>query len=78
MDVRLEHHLQTNALHEHLHLAYRKSHSTETALIKIKNDITEAMVKGLVSVLVMLDSSAAFDTIDHKIMLLRPKNQFRN
>lgn len=76
VDLRLEQHLQSNALHEHLQSAYRKSHSTETALIKIKNDITESMDKGLVSVLVMLDSSAAFDTIDHKIVLSRLKNQF--
>ena len=58
-------------LHESLQSAYRPGHSTETAMFKIKNDIDVALDQGDGVLLVLLDLSAAFDTIDHKIMLSR-------
>jgi len=51
--------------------AYRPQHSTETALIKIVSDIASAIDKGYITPLMMLDNSAAFDTVDHCIMLNR-------
>ena len=48
--------------------AYRVFHSTETALLKIQNDIATSMDKGAAVGLVLLDLSAAFDTIDHLIL----------
>ena len=51
--------------------AYRKHHSTENALLNIHNDILLNMVKGSVTVLTLLDLLAAFDTIDHTILLER-------
>ena len=51
--------------------AYRKHHSIESALLNIHNDILLNMAKGSVTALMLLDLSAAFDTIDHTILLDR-------
>ena len=48
--------------------AYRKFHSVETTLLKIHSDLLLASDKQQVSALVLLDLSAAFDTVDHKIL----------
>ena len=49
--------------------AYRLFHSTEMTLLKIQNDIATSMDKGAAVGLVLLDLSAAFDTIDHSILI---------
>src|ERR1700730_1681440 len=51
--------------------AYRQFYSTETALIRIQDDLCLAMNRQRISALVLLDISAAFDTIDHNILLSR-------
>ena len=56
--------------------AYRKYHSTETALVKVNNDIPTAIDNLQSVILVLLDLSAAFDTIDHNLLLLRLNHRF--
>ena len=57
--------LTQNGLDEKLQSAYKKYNSTETALMKIHNDIIGDLDNQKVVLLVMLDLSAAFDTVDH-------------
>ena len=49
--------------------AYRQRRSTETAVTIVYNDIARSTDAGFVSALVLLDLSAAFDTVDHAILL---------
>ena len=64
-------HMCINDLYPSAQCAYRKHHSTETALLKIKNDLLLNRNKQHVTMLVLLDLSAAIDTVDHSIMLQR-------
>ena len=64
-------HLQENNLSNPFQSAYRAGHSTETVLLRIVNDILSALDNDNISVLLSLDVSAAFDTIDHQILLSR-------
>ena len=51
--------------------AYKQLHSTETALLKTHNDVLTAMDSGKATALTLLNLFAAFDTIDHSILLQR-------
>ena len=53
------------------HFSQPINHGTETDLLCVNNDILFAMDDGKITALVLLDVSAAFDTVDHKILLSR-------
>ena len=67
----LTEHLSKHELWEVFQSAYRRNHSTETALLRVQNDILSELDKRHAVALLLLDLSAAFDTIDHEILLNR-------
>jgi hypothetical protein len=55
---------------------FRPGHSTETAILKVLSDILTAVDQGNIAALVLLDLTAAFDTVDHTVMLERLRRTF--
>ncbi len=68
--------LNTQRLYPKGQSAYRKCHSTETALLRVTNDIMMNMNRQHVTLLVLLDLSSAFNTVDHDILLRRLNHEF--
>ena len=68
---RLDTHLTTNSLYNKFQSAYSKFHSTESTLLSVHDHLIRAISKQQLTCLCLLDLSAAFDTIDHKILLDR-------
>ena len=69
VDHQITDHIQKYNLEEAMQSAYRQHHSTETAWVRLHNDILRALDDNMAVLLVCLDLSAAFDTIDHGILL---------
>ena len=67
--LRLNRHLRLNNLDVPVQSAYKKHHSSETLLIRISNDLLIASDKNSATILILLDLSAAFDTVDHSKLL---------
>ena len=68
--------INSNNLDNPRQSAYKSGHSTETALLLIKNEIHLSLSRGEPTALVLLDLSAAFDTIDHPTLLSCLKSWF--
>ena len=64
-------HITQQGLMEANQSAYCSYHSTETTLFKVKADILRAMDNQEVVCLVLLDLSAAFDTVNHDTLIAR-------
>ena len=73
---RLTDHLTSNSLLNSHQSAYCKHHSTKTALLYIHDHLVSAIGSQKVSCLCLLDLSAAFDTIDHDILIIRLSSWF--
>ena len=69
-------HLANNNLEEPFQSAYKRFHSAETSLLKVQNDILVAIDNRKCVVLLLLDMSAAFDTVDHELLLQRMFKRF--
>lgn len=74
--ARLNSYFDDNNLHELLQSAYKQGHSTETTLVKVQNDILRSIDERNCVALLLLDLSAAFDTVDHSILLSRLRHRF--
>lgn len=66
---RINEHLAANSLENHAQYGYKKKHSCETLLLKLIDDILVACDKNLGVVVMIIDLSAAFDTVDHSLLL---------
>lgn len=68
--------LKENSLLDELQSAYKPKHSTMTALLKISEDIRQAMDDKKLTIIVLLDCSAAFNSVDFDILLTKLKHYF--
>ena len=69
-------HIGRYVLGENYQSSYKRFHSTKTALLKVKSDFLQYVDKNKTVVLVSLDMSVAFDSIDHPILIQRLKDRF--
>ena len=67
----LQHYLCTAVLLPTLQSGFRPRHSTETAILRVLSDTLSDVDRGDFAALVLLDLSAAFDTVEHDILLQR-------
>ena len=73
--IRLNEHMDEQKLESDFEHGYKEGHSTETLLLKAVNDLLISCDSGLPSVVMLLDLSAAFDTVDQNKLLSILKNE---
>ena len=74
--IQLINHISINELMEPNQSAYKPFHSPETTLLRIRADILKCIDNQEIVCLVLLDLAAAFDTVDHTILLNRLHERF--
>ena len=72
----LSDHLRDNDLEESFQSAYKRFHSTETALLRVQNDVLLEIDNQKCVAMLLLDMSAAFDTVDHDLLLERMEKRY--
>ena len=74
--IQLTDHVMSHHLDETFQSAYKNFHSTKTALVRVQNHVLCAIDNNESVILLLLDLSAAFDTVDHSILLSRLRDRF--
>ena len=74
--TQLTDHVMKHHLDETFQSGYKNSHCTETALVRVQNDILCAIDNNESAILLLLDSLAALDTVDHSLLLSRLLDHF--
>ncbi len=69
--TQLQSYLTANSVHEMFQSGFKALHSTESALLRVSSDIFIETDSGKSMALVLLDLSAAFDLVDHEVLLTR-------
>ena len=69
VNVRLNTHMDLNGLQSDTQHGYKKNHGTETLLVHFIDSLLVAVDEGLGVVVVLIDLSAAFDTVNHDVLL---------
>ena len=69
VSIQLNHHMSINNLHSSSQFGYKKGHSTETLLLKVIDNLLDNCDKQIPSILMLLDLSAAFNTVDQTKLL---------
>ena len=67
--IQIQHHMETHNLFDTFQSAYRPHHSCETAIVRIQDDIMKSLDSHKYVILVRLDLSSAFDSVDHDILM---------
>ena len=75
VDEQITDYLKNNNLQEVFQSGYKANHSVETTLLSMLNDVYVSKEKNKVTMLILIDLSAAFDTIDHTILFHMLENR---
>lgn len=73
VNIQIVSYLTMHSLLDPYQSAYKKNHSTQTALLKLTEDIYDCIDDSEITLLVLLDFSKAFDTVNHKLLLAKLK-----
>ena len=69
ISTQLTKYIETNNLLNESQYAYRNNSTTEQAMVNVREQIYKSIYKGKISLLVLLDLSKAFDSVNHDLLL---------
>jgi hypothetical protein len=69
--------IERNGMMSRLQSGFRSNHSTITALLKITSDLLLVSEEKFISILVLLEFSKAFDSVDHQLLCLKLSCQYK-